>query len=219
MLSWPNSRCSVDWKRCDWKLSRPISGTMLIVSDVKWCCHDLIWGDICSGKRYEWKISRPIWVNMWIGTDDKGWCHDLIWGAILIGTDDKDCCHDLIWIATLIQKDVTERFDDQLQWLFDWNSCETMLSWLNLRCYVDLNGSERKFSHQIWGTMWIGTDVKVCCHDEIWGVMWNGTDDKGCCHDSFWGAMWIGTGVKGSFHDQFDLLCGLEQIWLGSVMT
>jgi hypothetical protein len=32
--------------------------------------------------------------------------------------------------------------------------------------------------------MWIGTDVKGCCHDLILGFMVNGTDDKGCCHDS-----------------------------------
>jgi hypothetical protein len=47
------------------------------------------------------------------------------------------CCNDLIWRATLIRKDVTEWFDDQLEWIFDWNSCETMLVWPNLRCYVD----------------------------------------------------------------------------------
>jgi hypothetical protein len=49
--------------------------------------------------------------------------------------------------------------------------------------------------------------------------MWNGTDDKGCCHDSVGGAMWIGNSVKGSFHAYFEILCGLEQIWLDSVMT
>jgi hypothetical protein len=27
--------------------------------------------------------------------------------------------------------------------------------------------------------MWIGTDVKGCCHDEIEGAMWIGNDVKG----------------------------------------
>jgi hypothetical protein len=31
--------------------------------------------------------------------------------------------------------------------------------------------------------------------------------------------MWTGNGVKGSFHDQIEILYGLEQIWLDSVMT
>jgi hypothetical protein len=96
-------------------------------------------------KRYEWKVSRPIWGSMSIGTDDKEWCHDLIWGAMLIGTDDKRHSHDLIWSATLIRKDVTERFDDQLERICDLKSCETMMSWPNLRWYVVWKESERRF--------------------------------------------------------------------------
>jgi hypothetical protein len=143
MLSWPNSRCSLDWKRCDWKFTRRIWGTIWIVSDMKWWCHDLIWGDTCIRKD-EMKISRSIWCTMWIGSDDIGRCHDLIWGAILIGTDEKRCWYELIWSDILIRKYVIERFDDQLEWLFGGTVLETMLSWPNLRCYVDWKGCERK---------------------------------------------------------------------------
>jgi hypothetical protein len=142
-------------------------------------------------KWYKWKISGPIWGTMWIGTDDNGWCHELIWGAMLIGTDDKGCCHDIMLSDTLFRKDVTKIFDDQLEWICDWNSCEAMLSWPNLRCYVDWKGCEIKFTRPNFVTMWIGTDVKGCCHDQIWGSMGNWTDDKGCCYDSVWGSMWI----------------------------
>jgi hypothetical protein len=201
MLSWPNLRWSVYWWWYVWKISRPIWWTMWIGTDVKGCCHDQIWG------------------YMWNGTDDKGWCPDLIWCSMLIGTDDKRCSHDLIWSATLIRKDVSERFDDQLEWICDWNSCEKMQSWPNLRCYVDWKGCERKILRQIWGTMWIRTDVKGCCHDKIRGLMWKGTDDKGCSLDSVGGAMWIGKSVEGSFKDQFLIQCGLEQLRLDSLMT
>jgi hypothetical protein len=40
--------------------------------------------------------------------------------------------------------------------------------------------------------------------------VWIGTDVKECCHDQFWSAMWTGIYVTGSFHDQFEVICGLE---------
>jgi hypothetical protein len=49
--------------------------------------------------------------------------------------------------------------------------------------------------------LWIGTDVKVCCHDLI-------------CS-----AMWIGKEVTGSFHDQFEVMCGLIQMREDDVLT
>jgi hypothetical protein len=42
MLSLRNSRCFLDWKRCQL--------IMWILSDVKSFFHDLIWGDMCIGK-------------------------------------------------------------------------------------------------------------------------------------------------------------------------
>jgi hypothetical protein len=31
--------------------------------------------------------------------------------------------------------------------------------------------------------------------------------------------MWIGKNIAGSFHDKFEILCGLEQMIEGGVMT
>jgi hypothetical protein len=70
-------------------------------------------------KLCESKLSRPLWDTIWIGTDMAGFCHDLIWVDLWIGTDDKGWCHDLFCSAKLITKDVTERFDDKLEWIYD----------------------------------------------------------------------------------------------------
>jgi hypothetical protein len=123
------------WIRIDVKICclDLIRGALLIGKDVSGSFHEQfqvlcwlyqIWNDVVIPslrwqvywRRYEWKISRTIWGNMWKVTDEKGWCPDLNWGDMLIGTDDKDCCYDLIWSAALIPKDLTERFDDQLEW-------------------------------------------------------------------------------------------------------
>jgi hypothetical protein len=67
MLSWPNWKCYVDWKGCDRKLSRQICITMLIRTDDREWCHDLIRG------------------ALWIGLEERECCHDLIWTDIWIG--------------------------------------------------------------------------------------------------------------------------------------
>jgi hypothetical protein len=40
---WPNLRWYVYWNIYEWKISRPIWGTMLIVTDDRGYCHDLVW--------------------------------------------------------------------------------------------------------------------------------------------------------------------------------
>jgi hypothetical protein len=65
----------------------------------------------------------------------------------------------------------------------------------------------------------IRTDDRWWCLDLIWGTLWIGTDVKECFHDVIWSAMLIGNDVTGSFHDQFEILCGLEQMIEDDVMT
>jgi hypothetical protein len=119
----------------------------------------------------ERKFSRPIWDNICIATDQKGCCHDLIWGAIWIGTDVKECCHDLIWSAMWIGKDVTGSYHDKFDVICGLEQMLTMLSWPNSRCSFDWKRCGWKLSRPIWGTIWIESDVKWCCHDLICGVM------------------------------------------------
>jgi hypothetical protein len=102
-----------------------------------------------------------------------------------------------------------------------WNpaGCEIMLSWLNMKCYVDWIGCDRKISRPIGWNVRISTDVIGWCHDLIWGDMSIVTDGIWCCLDQIYIAMCIGKNVSGIFHDQFEVLCGLEQkIWV-DVMT
>jgi hypothetical protein len=90
-----------------------------------------------------------------------------------------------------------------------WNRCEWMISWPNMKCYVDCKVSYRKVSRQILSTMWIRSFYRGRCHDLNWSDMWTGqdvtksfhdqfeiiwlsTDDKEWCHDLIWHNIWIG---------------------------
>jgi hypothetical protein len=53
----------------DRKFSRQIWSTMLIRTDDRWCCHELIWG------------------ALWIGADLEECSHDLFWSALWIVND------------------------------------------------------------------------------------------------------------------------------------
>jgi hypothetical protein len=46
--------------------------------------------------------------------------------------------------------------------------CERMLSWHNLKSYVDWKGCDRNLSPTIWSKLWIRTDDKGWCYDLIW---------------------------------------------------
>jgi hypothetical protein len=184
MFSWPNLSWYVCWKIYEWKVSRRIWGTMWIGTDGKGWCRDLICG------------------AMLIGTDDKGWCRDLIWGAMLIGTDDKGCSHDLIWSAAFTQNDVTERFDDHLEWICDWNSSDTMLSWPNLWCYVDWKGCE---------IMFLRYQFNVRCGLE---QMW-----KDAVMTKFEFLCGMEQMIRDVVMTQFEVLCELEMVWKEAFTT
>jgi hypothetical protein len=202
MLSCLNLKCSVDWKWCDRKLSRPIWNNMWIrTDDIIWC-HDLIWGALWTAADCEimlswlnlkcyvdWKgcdrkLSRLIWRNLRNNTDDIGWCHDLIWGDMWIWTDDIWCCLNQIYI---------------------------------LLCVLERMWQE--FSRQVWSSMWVRTSDTGWCLDLIWGALWIGTVAKKFCRDENWSAMWMGKYVTRRFHDKFELQYRLEQMIEDDVMT
>jgi hypothetical protein len=83
----------------------------------------------------------------------------------------------------------------------DWNRCEGMLTWHNLKWYLDRKGCERMPSRPNWSSTWIRKGDKWWCHDLIWGDMWIGTEDIGCCHEHIY------------------VLCGLEKIWQDTLTT
>jgi hypothetical protein len=123
-----------------------------------------------------------------------------------------------------------------LTWYVDRNRCERMLSWPNLKCNVNWKGCDRKISRQIWGNIWIRTDVKICCLDKIEVLFWlkkmwleafttNFRFYVDCIRCGMmlswpnlrWYVYW--KRLNGRYHDQFQVLCGLEQIIKDDVMT
>jgi hypothetical protein len=145
MLSLPNSRCSVDWKKCDWKISRPISGNMWIVSDVKWCCHDLICGDMCIGKIW----IEDIKTNIRFFVDWHRWKRMMSWRNLSCYIDWNRWYGMLSWPnlkSYIHSKGCDRKIWRQLEFICDWNGCETMLSWHNLRWSLDWNGCEKNCS-------------------------------------------------------------------------
>jgi hypothetical protein len=107
------------------------------------------------------------WPNLKCYVDWK-WCDrklsQPIWSIMWIRTDDRGWCNDLIWGALWTTAD-----------------CELMLSWINLKCYVDWKGCDRKISRPIWRNLRIKSEDLGWCHDLIWGGMWIGIDDIWCC--------------------------------------
>jgi hypothetical protein len=190
------------WKVCDVKLSRPIWSTMLIRTSDRGWCHDVIWGALWIGENCEIMLS---WLNLkccvdWNACDRKlSWT---IWCTMLIRTDDRRWGYDLIWGAVWIGADSL-----------------IMLSWPNLKCYVNWKGCNRKLSQQIWNNLWIITDDRGWCHDVIWVDMWIGTDDIGCCLDQIYIDMYIGKNVTSSFYDHLEVQCGLERMISDDVLT
>jgi hypothetical protein len=155
-------------------------------------------------KGWHRKLSRKIWSNIWIRTDDVGWYLDLIGDALWIGTiclimlswHNLKCYVDWKWcdrkLSRQIWSNIWIRTDDgglyfHLIWDALWigTNCLIMLSWHNLKCYVDWKWRDRVLSRQIWNNMWNRTADIGWCHDLSWGDMWIGTNDRGCCHDQF----------------------------------
>jgi hypothetical protein len=60
-------------------------------------------------------------------------------------------------------------------------NCLIMLSWPNLKCYVDWKGCDRKLSLSIRSTMWVSTYDKGWCHDLILCDIRIETDVIWCC--------------------------------------
>jgi hypothetical protein len=103
-----------------------------------------------------------------------------------------------------------------------------MLSWPNLKWYVDSKEYYRKISRPTLSSIWISSDDRVWCHDLIWGALWIGRDSEiiflwpnlKCNVDwkiSFWklsrpiwSTMWIRSGDRGWCHD---LICGHMRVW------
>jgi hypothetical protein len=193
MLSWPNIKCYVDWKISYRKVKRRIWSTMWIRSFYRGRCHDLNLSDMWTGQDVTGSFHDQFEV-IWLSTDDKESCHDLIWHDIWIGTDVKWCCLDQItvkcgldsmwqevswpiWRNIWIRTDDTGWWRDLIWYALNWNRCDIMLLWPNLKCYVDWNICDTKRSRKIWS------------------IMWNRREDRGWCHDLIWCALWIGTNV------------------------
>jgi hypothetical protein len=96
---------------------------------------------------------------------------------------------------------------------------EIMLSWTNLKCYLDWKGCGSEHSWQIWNTLWNRTDDRGWCHDLIRGDMWIKSNDIGSCLDKIFIAMCIGKCETSSFHVHFEVPCGLERMILDDVLT
>jgi hypothetical protein len=154
------------------------------------CTHELIWG--VYGLELMWKnavminlkcyvdwnvcdknLSWPIWSTILIWSDGRRWCRDIIWGAFWIGA-----------------------------------YSEIMLSWNNMKCYVDSKGCGRNISGPTWSNLLNRIDYKGWCHNLIWGDMWIWTDDIGFCIDQIYIVMRIGKPVTSSFHEHFEVICG-----------
>jgi hypothetical protein len=70
----------------------------------------------------------------------------------------------------------------------------------------------RKISRRIRCIILNRTDEKWWCNDLIWGALWIGTDVKKCCHEQNWSDVLTGNYVTGKFHGQFEVICGLVQM-------
>jgi hypothetical protein len=53
---------------------------------------------------------------------------------------------------------------------------EIMLSWPDVKCYMDWKGCDRKLSRPIWCNMRIRTVDRGWCYDLIWGAIWTAAD-------------------------------------------
>jgi hypothetical protein len=125
-----------------------------------------------------------------------------IWSTMGFRSDDIGWCHELILGAFCIGDD-----------------SEIMLSWLNLKCYVDGKGCGRKLSRPYWSSLWNRIDDWGWCHDIILGDMWIGTDEIGCCLDQINTTRCIIKTETSSFHYQFEVIYGLERMILDDILT
>jgi hypothetical protein len=76
-----------------------------------------------------------------------------------------------------------------------------MLSWPNLKGYVDCKECDVKLSRPIWSKIWINTH------------------DRGRRHYINWGDIWIGTDVNGCSLEKTKFICGLESMWQEAFTT
>jgi hypothetical protein len=231
---WYNICFVTDLKLC---CHDPIWGVMWIGTDVKKWCHDLFWSAMWVGKDVTTSSTTNLkyyvdqnrwyrmmsWPNLWCSVDlnawelilpwpnikcfvDWKWCYRKtsrqIWSTLWNRTNGRGWCHDVILGAFLIGAD-----------------SDIMLSWLNLKWYLDWNGCDRKFSRTIWSNFRIRKVDGWWCPDLIWGDIWIGTDDIGCCLDQIYIAMCIGKNVTPSFQVHLEGLCGLERMMLDDVLT
>jgi hypothetical protein len=125
-----------------------------------------------------------------------------IWSTMWIRADDRGWFYGLIWGALWIGA-----------------NSEIMMSWPDLKYYVDCKECEKKLSRPIWITLWVRTHVIAWCLDLTWDSLTIGTYVNKLCHDVIWSGMWIGKDVTWSFLDQFEVICWLEQIIENDVMT
>jgi hypothetical protein len=102
-------------------------------------------------------------------------------------TDEWCWCHELIWCVL---------------WIGTYSVI--MLSWPNLKCYVDWNVCDRKLPWPIWSNIWIRSIDKGWCHDL---TLRSNVDMNWWHRMMYWPniyiAMWIGKDVRGSFQEQF----------------
>jgi hypothetical protein len=123
-----------------------------------------------SWPNVRWYLDRNKWYRMlsWPNrkcyVDWKG-CYRkhsrTIWSNMWYSSDDRGSCHDLVCGVLWIGAD-----------------SKIMLSWPNLKCYEDWNGSDRKIPRPYASNMWIRTDDRGWCQDLIWCAIWIGTDVK-----------------------------------------